>query len=824
MTEVGRKNIYKEKIKRFFPELCSFIIPVFVVMLAFFGLGIYPGGKSMLITYDLRAQLLALYGYLSNGGPGYDTLFHSMSGGLGGGFFGTVALYLSPFDLIYLFVPVKYIPHAIYFLVIFKIGLCGLFFSIFLRKNGKMMLPFLWVVILSCCYALMSYNFMYYVSPMWYDEVMYLPIMALGLEKVLSGKRSYLFIIILWLSIVSDYYIAFMSVITLIIYFCFRLIEEKLSLKKSAIRILSFCLHGLLSAGMALFVIVPVCMDFARGKFAEGSAGYGGDFIKNSLFDILKSLLSQSYSGFDYNASPNIFCGSIITILVIVWLFFGKDRIITRLSGIFVLLFYFASFIFGPLDRMWHGFREPVCFSVRYAYTFCFFSICFAARGIMALKVLRGRISKQNFRFITAIIGVFTFVELYINGAYILSKIGTEYGYTYKDEYYKFCDVNEYLISYTKESDSYNYGRLITSYKFSDYDGALFGYDGIAEFSSSYNYSLHDFFKSLGIGVLYHSLSEKGVTPPSSGLINSKYLIYYWVDQTDLYTPICEYRGYTLYKNDTALPFSYEITNSEETEEFSDDPFSNINLLYGELFRSDETLRCEIFKACEYEIISCDDVFPANDESKLRSIVFDAEKTGHYYLYVEFIAGQESFGHEETYRDKMPVYRNYYIDGVKIGEYGNESYNYCVDLGKINAEEKHTLSLESSNSEIGRVWLYYYDSDEYNKVYSTVNGFKINSIDNKGIVLYGHTSDASQILVTLPYEAGYRVYVDGVKTEYNSYRDCFMTIPVPEGEHEIRIKYITPGIYTGIALSILFLFTLLLYTRFRNEKNIFGEY
>ena len=161
----------------------SFIIPVLIAVFAYFQQGIYPGGPNNILIYDLRGESLSLYGYLSHFGPGYDNLFHWMSGGLGGGFIGSAAMYLSFFDLIFFFVPVSFIPTAIYFLLLLKIGLCGLFFSVFIFHYFEDKKLSFAVILLSCCYALMSYVMTYSILLIWLDGVMMLPLLALFAEK-----------------------------------------------------------------------------------------------------------------------------------------------------------------------------------------------------------------------------------------------------------------------------------------------------------------------------------------------------------------------------------------------------------------------------------------------------------------------------------------------------------------------------------------------------------------------------------------------------------------------------------------------------------------
>ena len=62
----------------------------------------------------------------------------------------------------------------------------------------------------------------------------------------------------------------------------------------------------------------------------------------------------------------------------------------------------------------------------------------------------------------------------------------------------------------------------------------------------------------------------------------------------------------------------------------------------------------------------------------------------------------------------------------------------------------------------------------------------------------------------MPFEKGYEIFVDGQKTDYSSYRDAFVLIDVPEGEHTVEIRYCPPGLKAGLAASALGVSALLL--------------
>ena len=67
------------------------------------------------------------------------------------------------------------------------------------------------------------------------------------------------------------------------------------------------------------------------------------------------------------------------------------------------------------------------------------------------------------------------------------------------------------------------------------------------------------------------------------------------------------------------------------------------------------------------------------------------------------------------------------------------------------------------------------------------------------------SDESSNLLLTLPYMAGYRILVDGNKTEYESYRNALVSIPISNGSHVISISFIAPGILAGMVASALFL-------------------
>ncbi len=814
-------SIHENKKINILIYLCSFLIPALYFCLAFYPLGIYPKGPSTLLIYDMRAQLVALYGYLSQSGPGFDGLLHNMSGGLGGGFLGTIALYISPFDFVYCFVPLKNIPDVLYILTLLKISFSGLFFSIFIIRQRKFELHPAITVMFSCCYALMTYNFMYSMSPMWLDLVMFMPLLALFLEKIVYGKFSLSFIVLMSFCVFSDYYIAYMVIIAVSMYFIFRLIEEDYNFKDCLRRIILFAFHGIIAAGISAVVLLPVICDFGRGKLSEFHNHEGAEIVNNSLTEVISSFNSMSYSTLDGGSPPNVFCGTVIFLLALIWFISGKKDSKARIVGGLIVLIYIISFVFAPIDRIWHGFRNPVGFSARYSFTFSFFMLCFALRGCSFVVYHCRDNLKSLLKLAGAICVIYTAFELYVNSSYIISRLAVEARYSTRKEYDRYLDTIDGLLAKINYDATGGYARICKNFRYSRFDGAMYGYDGLDRFSSSYNLAVDEFMCDLGLGSSYHTLTELGLTPPVAGLINMGYFMSYFKDYSDYYEYLDSIQGVELYRNNERLPLAFNVDRQivENTTEFGEIPFENINILYSELLGSDglesDDNETSVFTCENYIRTSMDlSLSQKNGALDLQNFQFCTKREGHYWFYTEYLTpdvDRYTEAWENGEYSEISPYADCYINGTLLGTYISDEFSFCNDIGCLDAETEYSLMLETSMSKIGDTYIYYYDSDRYYDICNKLKkkAFKVESISSSGMVLTGCSSEDSFVMVSLPYEDGYNIYVDGMKTDYIAYRNALLLIPVSEGNHEILIKYFPKGMLSGAIISIIFIISVI---------------
>ena len=64
-------------------------------------------------------------------------------------------------------------------------------------------------------------------------------------------------------------------------------------------------------------------------------------------------------------------------------------------------------------------------------------------------------------------------------------------------------------------------------------------------------------------------------------------------------------------------------------------------------------------------------------------------------------------------------------------------------------------------------------------------------------------NEDSVICVALPYSDGWKAYVDGKETQIQKCNGMWIGVNVDKGKHQIVLKYRTPGLKEGIAISML---------------------
>ncbi|MCL2055336.1 MAG: YfhO family protein [Oscillospiraceae bacterium] len=104
----------------------AFFIPAAILAVAYIVAGVYPFGGRTVLTADLAAQYIDFFEYLKRAAVGEASLLNSWSKNLNGENIGTFAYYLaSPFNIIILLFPARFITEAVLMIQLLKTGFAG---------------------------------------------------------------------------------------------------------------------------------------------------------------------------------------------------------------------------------------------------------------------------------------------------------------------------------------------------------------------------------------------------------------------------------------------------------------------------------------------------------------------------------------------------------------------------------------------------------------------------------------------------------------------------------------------------------------------------
>ena len=416
MEEVIKKSIaangsFAQRLRHWFYDkrwyFAAFFLPAAILFAAYAVFKAYPFGDNSALVLDLNGQYVYYYEAYRDAFWGDGSFIYDWSRNLGGEMFGIFAYYLaSPFMLIIYILPRSMMPLSIMIMQLCKVGTASVTFRFFLKKISPVQPKTVSLIVFPTVYSLMSYMVVQLMDPMWLDALILLPLICVGVNKLVNNGTMLPYIIPLTLMFISHFYIGYMVGIFTFMYFCYTcLSKEGRKLPEHFFKKFGyFCLGTLVALMCAAFVLIPVYNSLKLGKFDFTTP----DFSLATQFDFLTfatKLFPMSYDTVYPEGLPMIYCSTAVILLVP--LFFMNSRLSIKektangvLTGILVVLMYIK-----PLDMAMHGFQVPQWLPFRYSFIFSFMMIYMAFR---AFENLDG-ITMKNVGGVYAALMVFLF-------------------------------------------------------------------------------------------------------------------------------------------------------------------------------------------------------------------------------------------------------------------------------------------------------------------------------------------------------------------------------------------------------------------------------
>ena len=277
-----------------------------------------------------------------------------------------------PLNIFYIFTPEKYYPYMYSFLILFRLYLSGLFFCFFCFEFKQKKVP---VILGAVCYAFCGYAlYLPLKHPFFANPMIYLPLLLLGAEKIFRGKRPYLFIVMVIISAISNFYFFYMLTIAVVMYAFVRVLylykDKGIFLKKFWHYFIKFVIYYVIGILLSMVIMLPVILAFINSSRASGQVGNLSIFYNLGYYVFYLSNIFTSKGN-----SNGMYLGlNVITIISSLLIFKDKSKSGKYLKRILFIVFVCTMFpIFAYIMNGFSYISNRWCFI--FLFVVCFISV-----------------------------------------------------------------------------------------------------------------------------------------------------------------------------------------------------------------------------------------------------------------------------------------------------------------------------------------------------------------------------------------------------------------------------------------------------------------
>lgn len=265
-----------------------------------------------------------------------------------------------PLNLLSIFVKPKYTEYLYTFLILFRLYLAGLTFSYYclsMNKSKKSTL-IASITYIFCGYVIFAaIRHPYFINPM-----IYLPLLAMGVEKIFLNQSAKLFIFSIALSAISNFYFFYMLCLLIVVYALIRYFDIYgfNQLKNIPLLLCRFIIYALIGIAISAVILVPVIFFFLSTARSEYKVAFDSIYSFNYYLSLFFNFHSYNFSGY-----WTICSFSSLSILSIIVLFIKKNNLSLKITFIIATAFLCIPFI----GYMFNGFSY---LSNRWAFAYAF--------------------------------------------------------------------------------------------------------------------------------------------------------------------------------------------------------------------------------------------------------------------------------------------------------------------------------------------------------------------------------------------------------------------------------------------------------------------
>ena len=823
----------------------TFLIGIAVIGIIYKMNNTIPFGDNSLLCVDFYHQygpmLAELYDRIWQG----ESFVYSFNMAMGLPFFRNFMNYLSsPFNIIMLLFNRENLLTSYSFIIGIKAVMSCVTMVYFLSK--KFNKKDLSLIPLGIIYGFSSYFTAYYWNIMWLDGMVWVPLITLGIENIINTGKWKLYTFSLAIMLISNYFIGYMLCIYAVVYFIFYLFYKtpfKLKEIKSSInfvfkRGLQFAGASLLGGMLSFFLLIPQASSMMSIS-ATGDSMPTSQYYAFEVIDYLKGHFSgveATVFANDEITNPNISTGILSIALVLCFILNLDIKLKKKITYLLILGFFIAAFFIPQLDFIMHAFHVPNDLPYRYSFLYSFVFVTIAAYGLMNIKKMKYPfvaiiyvflmalllcISQDdwasittNMVYINMILLTLYFIfytslhfmkgfDLLFKGALIIVAcidviVSVSYNWDItqvRDTFYEDYTATEKLLDYVKDYDDEEFYRIENTQMMTLNDSSWYDYYGMTTFTSMAYEDLATLQNALGMpGNLINSYYYVQSTPIYDLMFNIKYFIG---QQNDFnrYTTI-----YT--DEESAVEFNYNVgLGFGVNEDMVNWHFAGMNPfdiqndfiikstgIFGSLYPANLLKTSEIFNDGNYTVLK-----------------YEFENT---YDNMYFYSGDYSVDFVivgETLYYKNDNYLTYTSYSDELNYYYLDDYAENKVINIHSGEETVTFYVGYNTYYTQGFDVYNIDNVLFNEAYEILNKKRLDITKFEEDYIVGNITLEEQDLVytSIPYDKGWKVYVDGEEVETFALANSLLCFDAPAGTHKITFKYVIPGFALGLTISSL---------------------
>ncbi len=666
------------------------------------------------------------------------------------------------------FIPMIYYMGGIMFLVLLSSAF--LFYLYLLKNNFKSKTAIVLGFMLLCSSTMICHM---YKQVMFISYMPFLIIAMFGVDQYINNKKSLTLIVALSLILFTSYYFALPCFIIVFLFGIYKYYKiNELDIKKDIKWCLKFIIPFALAGFSSAVLIFPTLYIILTSRTDSNSFYTFIDF----LIPVFKTSYFKDGTGLTLSAMFVLICSLCIgkkidKIFIIFILFMISCPLVIYILNGGIYIHEKATIPFAPFLLFMCGIGLDKIFDNNNSYRQKYIMAYFIATSYIVCLIVNFSARLESF-------------DDFNNERNIIDQLSS------KIEYDSIIRVN----------DNYSTGGDVnTLSSYNNYKTTLY--------SSTSNLNYLDFYYNT---MLNNYQTDLEFVISSSDNIFSQILLSekYIISQKELglgYKKVSKYDGVYLYENLYSLPLGYATSNSinstiYETLSAAEKVINLTTNVLTDSFTSDNIIH-NTNKLNYNDII--DTTLNLNDSNK-------------------FTIGTYSFNFKESLLNKV-LYVKFDVEQVEYLQYIKcngqlntiSKTNYIYDNKNTSFEffllEPSNLTLEFlQDSSISN---FEFELIDFNEIISSMSydEFVIDKSKTSGDIIYGEidVTEDSFFTLSIPYDEGFTILVDGVETEYEICDTTFIGFNISEGYHTIEIIYEAPLKNISLVISLISVFLII---------------